>query len=55
MTCRNAIYFRGLPDSTLHAPKSVYQVLKPIEGHHGPAIPWFKQEGMGVQWEFNGS
>ncbi len=46
---------RGLPDSTLHAPKSVYQVLKPIEGHHGPAIPWFKQEGMGVQWEFNGS
>ncbi len=44
---------RGLPDSTLHAPKSVYQVLKPIKGHHGPAIPWFKQEGMGVQWELN--
>ncbi|EPW6540231.1 glycohydrolase toxin TNT-related protein [Vibrio vulnificus] len=28
-------------------------MLKPIEGHHGPAIPWFKQEGMGVQWELN--
>ncbi|OZT85314.1 hypothetical protein CIK04_08210 [Vibrio sp. 03_296] len=28
-------------------------MLKPIKGHHGPTIPWFKQEGMGVQWELN--
>jgi hypothetical protein len=46
---------RGLPDSTLDAPMSVYEVLKPIKGHQGPAIPWFKQEGMGIQWELNNS
>lgn len=44
---------RALPASTLNAPLSVYEVVKPIKGYSGPAIPWFKEEGMGVQWELN--
>ncbi|KRG78436.1 hypothetical protein ABB30_03760 [Stenotrophomonas ginsengisoli] len=46
---------RALPDSALKSPSSVYEVVRPIRGHYGPAMPWFGQTGMGVQWELGAS
>ena len=44
---------RALPASALDKPYNKYKVIKPIPGvTKGPAIPWFNQTGLGLQYEF---
>ncbi|MEQ2026869.1 TNT domain-containing protein [Xenorhabdus szentirmaii] len=43
---------RALQQSALEKPYTVYEVLKPISAEGGPAIPWFGQPGMGMQYDF---
>jgi len=42
---------RSLPQSSLKLPKRAYEVVKPFDVDAGPAIPWFNQPGMGMQYE----
>ncbi|WP_072016942.1 TNT domain-containing protein [Erwinia oleae] len=42
---------RALQTSTLSKPYTTYEVLKPLPVDSGPAIPWFGQQGYGIQYE----
>ncbi|CAM3812313.1 RHS repeat-associated core domain-containing protein [Rheinheimera salexigens] len=47
----NSFESRALPENTKEKAYNAYEVLAPIEVNSGPAIPWFGQSGMGIQYE----
>jgi hypothetical protein len=47
----NSFESRALPENTKEKAYNAYEVIAPIEVNSGPAIPWFGQSGMGIQYE----